>query len=176
MCLHVLRWQMSRRQFATSSPPVRGLVKGDLPSIVYPVKHRRSRPLARLFYLCERICGDTWKPPSLRGTGRVPGQESTGFLSVIYSMRVRDVSPSFAVILAVPCPTEVPYTRDEGKTMVERGLKRGKGTRDRRTLRYGGYDKHNIFPSGRYIYIYTHIYWRNMLTARKHTNCINRPL
>lgn len=57
--------------------------------------------------------------------------------------------------------------RDEGKMRVERGLKCGKGTQT--SERYGivVHDKHNIFPTVR------DTYWRNMFTARKHTNCIH---
>lgn len=89
--LHVCaRWWISRRY--------REFVKSELPSIVYTAV--ATGVAGVLFYICERerrtICSDFSK-----GLFGVPGQESTGFLSLFIRWELADVSPSFAVILAV---------------------------------------------------------------------------
>lgn len=89
---------------------------------------------ARRFHLCAKTTDAAIRQKTFRGIPR-SGSRVGQISPVIYSMRVGDVSPSFMVILAVLCHGGI---RDEGKTRVERGLKRGKGTLDWRTLRYGG--------------------------------------
>lgn len=94
-----------------------------------------------LFYLCERA-NDIAIRRLFRGIG-CSGSGVDRISLVIYSMRVGDVPPSFAVILAVPCHED---TRHEGTAKVK--------ARERYSETSERYDKYNIFSTGE----------RNMLT------------
>lgn len=97
-----------------------------------------------LFCLYERE-RTTLQSSDFSGGIRCSGSRVDRISLVIYSTRVGDVSPSFAVILAVP-----PYhedTRHEDKAGMKRGLKRGKEIRTGER-----YDKYNIFPAEIYAY------------------------
>lgn len=116
ICLHVPWWILH------ASARIR---QSAWTSIVYSC----VRPRAAFLSFCENDQRRRCDPPAtfrenttFRGTLRVDR-----ISPVIYSMRVGDVSPSFVVILLA-----VSWhggARDESKTRVERGLKRGKGTR-----------------------------------------------
>lgn len=97
---------------ASASPRIR---QSDLPSALF------IRAAGRVAFPCLRS-GRRCNPPTFRGIRRVCGSGVDRISPVIYSTRVGDVPASSVVIRVVRR-----HSGCQGKTRVERALKRGRG-------------------------------------------------